>query len=101
MIISSTKLTTGNHVAYVRDENETKSFPRRVGDVFSSYNKQWQDAQIAMADMLALEMPSQPRPPETVAPKSLVLIVRSSFSGRERCLPTGRDDVRQIRSNLS
>ncbi|CAF2087238.1 unnamed protein product [Rotaria magnacalcarata] len=30
-----------------------------------SYNKQWQDAQIAMVDMLAIETPEQPRPPET------------------------------------
>jgi hypothetical protein len=33
---------------------------------FSSYNKQWQDAQIAMADMLAVEIPTQPRAPENV-----------------------------------
>jgi hypothetical protein len=33
---------------------------------FSSYNKQWQDAQIAMADMLGIETPAQPRAPETV-----------------------------------
>ncbi|CAF4977218.1 unnamed protein product, partial [Rotaria socialis] len=30
-----------------------------------SYNKQWQDAQIAMVDMLAIETPEQPRQPET------------------------------------
>ncbi|CAF4688221.1 unnamed protein product [Rotaria sp. Silwood1] len=29
-----------------------------------SYNKQWQDAQIAMVDMLAIETPEQPRLPE-------------------------------------
>ncbi|CAF2772312.1 unnamed protein product [Rotaria sp. Silwood2] len=29
-----------------------------------SYNKQWQDAQIAMVDMLAIETPEQPRGPE-------------------------------------
>ncbi len=33
---------------------------------FSSYNKQWQDAQLALVDMLAIETPAQPRAPEPV-----------------------------------
>jgi hypothetical protein len=40
-------------------------------DYLSSYNKQWQDAQIAMVDMLGIEAPEQPRAPETVSYKDI------------------------------
>ena len=48
-------------------------------EFFSSYNKQWQDAQIAMVDMLALETPEQPRAPESVCSIARLFIERFFF----------------------
>ena len=59
------KLTTFNNVACVSVQF---FFVGKYlsNNYFSSYNKQWQDAQIAMVDMLGLELPAQPRAPENV-----------------------------------
>ncbi len=69
-----TKLTTSNNVAYVSVDFIFKLKKNTHKDYFSSYNKQWQDAQIAMVDMLAVEIPAQPRAPETVCYDIIFLI---------------------------